>query len=161
MPNSGPLTHYQHLLGTGGFEADPDQLESVQALDLLWHELQQQRRPSLLHRLRRNKPRLVRGLYLWGSVGRGKTWLMDLFFEQLPVRRKQRIHFHRFMQRIHSHLRDLGSVQDPLPHRSAPGRHQNAHIRIARNHGLRNYRPIHGLSVCRIVTESRPFQHQR
>lgn len=110
-----PLTHYQHLLGTGGFEADPEQRRSVQALDHLWHELQQQGQPTLLHRLRRNKPQFVRGLYLWGGVGRGKTWLMDLFYEQLPVRRKQRIHFHRFMHRIHGSLRSLGNVRDPLP----------------------------------------------
>jgi cell division protein ZapE len=54
-------------------------------------------------------------LYLWGSVGRGKTWLMDLFYDSLPVGRKQRIHFHRFMQRVHRDLRGLGCVQDPLP----------------------------------------------
>jgi len=113
--HQSPLTHYQQLLGTGGFEADPDQLQSVQALDRLWHELRKQRQPSLLHRLRGNKPQLIRGLYLWGSVGRGKTCLMDLFYEQLPVRRKQRIHFHRFMHRIHGSLKDLGNVQDPLP----------------------------------------------
>ena len=110
-----PLTHYQHLLGTGRFEADPEQLQAVEALDRLWHDLQKQRRPSLAHRLRKKGSQQVRGLYLWGSVGRGKTWLMDLFYELLPVRGKQRIHFHRFMQRIHAGLRDLGPVQDPLP----------------------------------------------
>ena len=110
-----PLTHYQHLLGTGRFEPDPNQLQAVTSLDRLWHELQRQRRPSLAHKLRRKRQDKIRGLYLWGSVGRGKTWLMDLFYEQLPVRRKQRIHFHRFMQRVHSGLRDLGCVQDPLP----------------------------------------------
>lgn len=110
-----PLTHYQHLLETGGFDSDPDQMQAVQALDRLWQNLQQQRPPSLLKRLRRKRQPSVRGLYLWGSVGRGKTWLMDLFYEQLPVRHKQRIHFHRFMQRIHGSLKDLGSVQDPLP----------------------------------------------
>jgi cell division protein ZapE len=110
-----PLTHYQHLLGTGRFEPDPYQLQAVTALDRLWHELQRQRRPLLKHRLRRKRQHNIRGLYLWGSVGRGKTWLMDLFYEQLPVRRKQRIHFHRFMQRVHSGLSELGRVQDPLP----------------------------------------------
>jgi cell division protein ZapE len=57
----------------------------------------------------------VRGLYLWGGVGRGKTWLMDLFHDSLPAGRKQRLHFHRFMQRVHRELRSLGHVQDPLP----------------------------------------------
>ena len=113
--HQSPLTHYQHLLGTGGFEPDPDQLLAVEALDGLWQELQRQRQPSLLQRLRRRKSGYVRGLYMWGGVGRGKTWLMDLFYEQLPVRRKQRIHFHRFMQRIHTSLKAMGNVQDPLP----------------------------------------------
>ena len=115
MSNSGPLTHYQHLLGTGRFEADPMQLQAVEALDRLWHDLRKQKRPSLAHRLRKKRSQQVMGLYLWGGVGRGKTWLMDLFYEQLPLKGKQRIHFHRFMQRIHAGLRDLGPVQDPLP----------------------------------------------
>jgi len=110
-----PLVHYQQLLGKGDFESDPEQLTAARALDELWHALRQQKRPRLFNRLLGKKPQYVRGLYLWGGVGRGKTWLMDLFYEQLPVERKQRVHFHRFMQRIHSNLKTLGNVQDPLP----------------------------------------------
>ena len=113
--HQAPLIHYRQLLNTGSIEPDADQLMAVQAIDQLWHELQRKRQPSLVHRLRRKHPSFVKGLYLWGSVGRGKTWLMDLFFEQLPIKRKQRIHFHRFMQRVHSSLKAQGNVQDPLP----------------------------------------------
>ena len=110
-----PLVRYQQLLLKGGFESDPDQLKAAGALDELWQALRKQEHPRFLKRLLGKKPQHVRGLYLWGGVGRGKTWLMDLFYEQLPAELKQRVHFHRFMQRIHSSLKTLGNVQDPLP----------------------------------------------
>lgn len=110
-----PLVHYQQLLDNGGFESDPEQLAAAKALDELWHALRRQKPPRLLDRLRGKKPQYTPGLYLWGGVGRGKTWLMDLFYDQLPEKRKRRIHFHRFMQRIHSSLKALGNEQDPLP----------------------------------------------
>jgi cell division protein ZapE len=56
----------------------------------------------------------VRGLYFWGGVGRGKTYLMDLFFDSLPFERKLRSHFHRFMQRIHRELKVLSGNENPL-----------------------------------------------
>ena len=56
----------------------------------------------------------VRGLYMWGGVGRGKTWLMDLFYQSLPGERKQRLHFHRFMLRVHEELTALQGQTDPL-----------------------------------------------
>lgn len=110
-----PLLRYQQLLSKGNFEPDPEQLKAAAALDELWHALCNQERPRLLNRLLGKKPQVVSGLYLWGGVGRGKTWLMDLFYEQLPFKHKQRIHFHRFMQRIHLELKILGNVRDPLP----------------------------------------------
>ncbi len=110
-----PLLHYRELAGNGTFISDPQQEIVVSALDDLWHALQRQRNPRLLDRIRRNGPEYIQGLYIWGTVGRGKTWLMDLFFEHLPVKRKQRVHFHRFMQRIHQSLEDQGNVRDPLP----------------------------------------------
>jgi cell division protein ZapE len=110
-----PLTQYGNLASQGGIVADPQQEKVVKELDALWHALQRRRHPTVLDRLRRNKRKHVPGLYIWGSVGRGKTWLMDLFYEHLPVARKQRVHFHRFMQRVHHSLAEQGQVRDPLP----------------------------------------------
>jgi len=110
-----PLNLYRELAGNGEFVSDLEQTRVVTALDKLWHDLQQQRHPKVLGRIRGNRPQFVQGLYIWGSVGRGKTWLMDMFFEQLPIKQKQRIHFHRFMQRVHRGLREQGQVRDPLP----------------------------------------------
>ena len=110
-----PLKLYQELVSDDEFIPDDDQLRAVKALDGLWHDLRQRHNHRILDRLRRRRHRPIRGLYLWGSVGRGKTWLMDLFYEHLPEPRKQRVHFHRFMQRIHQGLREFGQEQDPLP----------------------------------------------
>ena len=110
-----PLNHYRELAGGASFTSDPAQLEVVEALDSLWHSLRRERRPSWLARIRRREPDAHPGLYIWGGVGRGKTWLMDLFYEHLPVQRKMRVHFHRFMQRVHRELRRQGQVRDPLP----------------------------------------------
>lgn len=110
-----PLTHYQALIDSGKFSPDPDQLLTIRAFDELWYNLQRQDAPSFINRLRGKTPPYIKGLYLWGTVGRGKTWLMDLFFEQLPTQEKQRIHFHRFMQRVHNSLKEAGNSRDPLP----------------------------------------------
>jgi cell division protein ZapE len=56
----------------------------------------------------------VRGLYLWGGVGRGKTYLVDTFVDALPLERKQRIHFHSFMRAVHAELKSLKNQPDPL-----------------------------------------------
>ena len=113
-----PLSQYRRLVDSGGFSPDPGQQTAVEALDALWHELQAQPSGRLLGRLRRRRTEPVRGLYLWGGVGRGKTWLMDLFFDCLDgplAQLRQRTHFHRFMQRIHAELRAEGNARDPLP----------------------------------------------
>ena len=101
-----------------GFARDPAQFALARHLTELHRRLataEEESRPeSWLRRLLRRPAGAVRGLYLWGDVGRGKTYLMDLFHETLPVARKRRFHFHRFMQRVHQELRDLEGRADPL-----------------------------------------------
>ena len=109
-----PLSIYRTLLADGGILPDPDQAAAVTSLDELWHELVSERRSRFWHRFTGGADKPVQGLYLWGGVGRGKTWLMDLFFEALPLRGKQRIHFHRFMARVHEALKARPSSRDPL-----------------------------------------------
>lgn len=108
---------YDRELARLGHDVDPAQLEAVSRLDDLRTRLLATRRsPGFLGGLFRGKKPLApeRGLYLWGGVGRGKTWLMDLFFQSLPFKNKQRSHFHRFMQAVHDDLRKLKEQSDPL-----------------------------------------------
>ncbi|MEJ8568158.1 cell division protein ZapE [Elongatibacter sediminis] len=114
MPLPPPQDRYEALVEAGEILPDAQQRAAVQALDSLWRELRDGPEPNWWQRLTGREPPPSRGLYLWGSVGRGKTWLVDLFYESLPVRRKQRIHFHRFMQRVHHALRQLENTRDPL-----------------------------------------------
>ena len=120
---STPLQRYQADLQREGFVEDRAQREAVLALDSLCQDLhaaerQHKARSSLQHwwRSRRNAPLVepVKGLYLWGGVGRGKTYLMDTFYDCLPFERKLRVHFHRFMQRVHKELTGLEETSDPL-----------------------------------------------
>ena len=116
-----PLERYQKDLERDDFSYDSAQEAAVKHLEHLYHELvlRFEMRPrtwvSLLNpkqRAQQNTP--VIGLYFWGGVGRGKTYLVDTFFESLPFRRKMRVHFHRFMQRVHRDLRDLQGEKNPL-----------------------------------------------
>jgi cell division protein ZapE len=107
---------YQRECARHGYQADPEQERVVAALDDLRARLAAPAPKNLLKGLlSRNKPRdLQRGLYVWGGVGRGKTWLMDLFFQSLPFKEKQRSHFHRFMQFVHDELKKHRDLADPL-----------------------------------------------
>ncbi|MGO1501785.1 MAG: cell division protein ZapE, partial [Marinobacter sp.] len=69
---------------------------------------------KLRRKLKKGREEPVKGLYFWGGVGRGKTYLMDTFFESLPFKRKMRVHFHRFMQRVHQELRNFKGEKNPL-----------------------------------------------
>ena len=108
-------TLYQRECSRLGYEADPIQQHIVTLLDDLRLRLITPRPRPLLQGLFSRKPHeLERGLYLWGGVGRGKTWLMDLFFHSLSFKDKQRSHFHRFMQSVHDELRKHKDRADPL-----------------------------------------------
>lgn len=109
-----PLAIYQTLLAEGGYTADPAQEKAVRELDRIWEELTTHRVSGWWAQIRRKQRQPVAGLYLWGGVGRGKTWLMDIFFDSLPVKDKQRIHFHRFMARVHNALKDKPATRNPL-----------------------------------------------
>ena len=114
MREKGPLARFQRELEKPDFQEDPAQLAVIERLDELWCELQ--RDSSWLERLRHRfgGPEPVRGVYLWGGVGRGKTWLMDLFVQCLPQGIGLRRHFHRFMGHVHQRLTELGEIANPL-----------------------------------------------
>ena len=109
---------YAERLAERGFRSDTAQLAAVDALEDLRRRLASGARiavPRWLDRLRGGAT-LHRGVYLWGPVGRGKTWLMDLFCESLVPGQARRRHFHRFMHDVHTGLRALASVRAPLEH---------------------------------------------
>ena len=118
-----PVKKYEQDIKEHGFQRDPAQEQAVQALDQLFHQFQEYQNapvPQLtrFQKLMGKKPQLPtppKGLYFWGGVGRGKTYLMDTFCDALPTSRKMRVHFHRFMYRVHDELKALGEVSDPLP----------------------------------------------
>ncbi|MBB2155569.1 cell division protein ZapE [Gluconacetobacter diazotrophicus] len=142
-PGTGPLAAYQARVNAGLLSADPEQAKAAARLDQLWRELPGYhpvvRRPppqgifshgllgkglgSLKSRLGlaggAAQPPRPRGVYLVGQVGRGKTMLMDLFFELAPVEHKKRVHFHRFMQDVHQRLHAMKiahpDLTDPIP----------------------------------------------
>ncbi len=107
---------WEDSLKREGHVRDPAQEAVVGHLEDLEHRLtsSESSRPRWLGWLRGSEPTAVKGIYLWGGVGRGKTFLMDLFFESLPVERKRRVHFHRIMREVHERLAALGDVEDPL-----------------------------------------------
>ncbi len=112
-----PLQAYQQDLTAEKITPDSMQLEAVTRLDDLYHRLvKSDQKQGLARRLlglfKKTPPE--KGLYLWGGVGRGKTYLMDMFFDQLPGQRKMRLHFHRFMHHTHEQLTRFKGRQDPL-----------------------------------------------
>jgi|SRR5690554_5001674 len=121
--NPSPLERYQSDLKRPGFRHDPMQEQAVHLLQKLYEDLIEAwefgsksgwfaRWANLLHRGADKSP--VTGLYFWGGVGRGKTYLMDSFFESLPFEQKIRVHFHRFMRRVHAELKTLSAQKNPL-----------------------------------------------
>ncbi|HHL9233128.1 TPA: cell division protein ZapE [Escherichia coli] len=126
MQSITPTSQYLKALNEGSHQPDDVQKEAVSRLEIIYQELINSTPPAprtsgLMARVGKlwgkredTKHTPVRGLYMWGGVGRGKTWLMDLFYQSLPGERKQRLHFHRFMLRVHEELTALQGQTDPL-----------------------------------------------
>ncbi len=106
---------YEAELVVRGYTADPAQLRAVDALERCaseWAVYKEQRSNAfkkLIHR-----PATPRGVYMYGGVGRGKSFLMDCFYNAVPIQRKTRLHFHEFMREVHRELRDLAGTVNPL-----------------------------------------------
>jgi len=110
-----PKQRYQQDLTQSAFQPDPNQAQAIDALQVLHDKilLTKQQRKNIVYRLF-TRPGMVPGIYLVGNVGRGKTYLMDIFYECLPYSAKQRVHYHRFMTDIHEQLKTLPRSPDPL-----------------------------------------------
>ena len=113
-PN-GMLDAYNNLLAARGYVADEAQMRAATALQALYTSLLafKVNRGSTIKRLI-NPPKPPKGVYFWGGVGRGKSFLMDCFYDSVPYRRKKRIHFHAFMQKIHHDLDQFKGEADPM-----------------------------------------------
>ncbi len=115
-PAWGPVRRaYEAELAARGFRSDPAQLRAVEALERCaaeWARFKQ-RRSNALKKLINRLP-IPRGVYMYGGVGRGKSFLMDCFYNAVPLRRKTRLHFHEFMREVHRELADLQGTVNPL-----------------------------------------------
>lgn len=109
------LEQYRALVEAGELRPDPEQQAAADRLDALQRALEAEPEGGLLRLFR--KPGPVRGAYLWGGVGRGKSMLMDLFHDTLAIEAKRRVHFHAFMLEVHQRLREARQSEegDPIP----------------------------------------------
>jgi cell division protein ZapE len=109
------LEYYHQALNERGYQCDEAQLAAIDRLQVYfdeWIEFKKARSSSFKKIFRR--PDVPRGVYLWGGVGRGKSFLMDAFYLTVPVKRKARVHFHEFMRGVHHELGEVRGQQDPL-----------------------------------------------
>jgi cell division protein ZapE len=106
---------YEAELKARGYTADPAQLRAVEALERCATEwaVYKSKRSNALKKLI-NRPEIPRGVYMYGGVGRGKSFLMDCFFNAVPLKRKTRLHFHEFMREVHHELVNLQGTVNPL-----------------------------------------------
>ena len=112
-----PSALYAAGIEAGEWQADPAQQATLDELDRIHTALlaQSARDHAVVRWLRKlAPPQPVPGLYLWGGVGRGKTFLSELLFENIPIADKRRLHFHRFMAEVHARLRGVSQQRDPL-----------------------------------------------
>ena len=113
---TGPVrAAYEVELKTRGYQSDPAQLRAVDALERCaaeWSRYKAKRSNALKKLI--NRPDIPKGVYMFGGVGRGKSFLMDCFFNAVPLKRKTRLHFHEFMREVHRELADLQGTVNPL-----------------------------------------------
>jgi cell division protein ZapE len=106
---------YQQTLSDRGYQPDPAQLRGIDALEQCeqdWSIFLTNRRNPVIKLLRRSP--IPQGVYLYGGVGRGKSFLMDSFYQSIPLQRKTRLHFHEFMREVHRELQELKGLANPL-----------------------------------------------
>ena len=106
---------YDAELAARGFSSDHAQLRAIEALDRCaseWADFKAQRSNAFKKLI--NRPEIPRGVYMYGGVGRGKSFLMDCFYNAVPLRRKTRLHFHEFMREVHRELAELQGTVNPL-----------------------------------------------
>jgi cell division protein ZapE len=117
MTSTSPLARYDARTQAGSLSHDPAQREAMLRLDALAQSFGKSRETGLIGRLLAARKESPAGLYLWGEVGRGKSMLMELFFESVPESSKRRIHFHAFMLDVHRRLHAFrqSGEQDVLP----------------------------------------------
>jgi cell division protein ZapE len=115
LPRVSIVRAYQQQLAEQGFTADAAQLRAAERLERCadeWADYKAKRGGTLKKMI--SKPALPRGVYLWGGVGRGKSMLMDCFFQHVPLERKVRLHFHEFMRATHREMHELRGTENPL-----------------------------------------------
>ena len=106
---------YERTLAERGYRADDAQLRAIDALERCendWLAYLRRRGNALAKMI--SRPPIPRGVYMYGGVGRGKSFLMDCFFQSVPLKRKTRLHFHEFMREVHRELHELRGTADPL-----------------------------------------------
>lgn len=115
-----PEKHYLKLVREKKIQPDNAQAEAVKRLQQLHRQLIEQDKkagqflPRIKNFLKDRQHTPVKGVYIWGGVGRGKTWLMNLFYDALPIKKKTRLHFHHFMLDIHARLSSYSNRKNPL-----------------------------------------------
>ena len=130
---------YEQTLAERGYASDPAQQRAIDALERCedeWADYKARRGNAVTKLLVR--PPIPRGVYMHGGVGRGKSFLMDCFFQAVPLTRKTRLHFHEFMREVHRELQELKGTADPL---------QELGRRIARRHRLICFDEFHVADV--------------
>ncbi|WP_374350332.1 cell division protein ZapE [Chitinimonas sp.] len=152
QPGTPPRQWYAQLAAQPGFQQDAAQAAAIERLQQLYEALVEfkRKRDRLFGRSLLPMPDIPRGVYFWGGVGRGKSFLMDGFFACLPLRRKRRLHFHNFMQEVHHGLRALKNEADPLARVAAD---------IARDVRLLCFDEFHVSDIADAMILGRLFTH--